>query len=392
MISMPEKYTKLLNGLILTPAGILRDAHLLFSEGKIVEISRRNTEVAGAREIDVQGRYIAPGCIDLHVHGGGGHDFTEGTPEAFHAAARAHARYGTTAIYPTLAASPREVFDRAIQTCETLMHNPGKGARILGLHLEGNYLNPLMRGAQNPAFLYPPRPEEYREILERSHCVKRWSAAPELEGALEFGRYASRRGVVVSIAHTTATFPQVRAALEAGYRHVTHFYNAMTGVHRRGMLKEEGTIESVYLTDELSVELVGDGIHVPPTLLQLVCKMLGPGRIALVTDAMLAAACPDVGVEMYGGKVILEDGVCKLADRSAIAGSIATMNRTIRTMTQQAGVSLGDAVRMASESPAVILGVADRKGSLSKGKDADIIVFDSDINVWMTIVEGGIIC
>jgi N-acetylglucosamine-6-phosphate deacetylase len=381
-------YTKIVNGRILTPSGILRNAYLLFSEeGKIVDVSRRNIEIAGAKIINARGMYIAPGCIDIHVHGGGGHDFLEATPEAFLAAARAHARYGTTAIYPTLAAAPADVFRRAIAACESVMYDPGEGARIMGLHLEGNYLNPLMRGAQDPACLYPPRPEEYRGMLEGSRCVKRWSAAPELEGALEFGRYASGRGVVVSIAHTTATWPQVKAAWEAGYRHVTHFYNAMTGVHRRGEFKEEGTIESVYLTDGLSVELVGDGIHVPPSILQLVYRIMGVERIALVTDAMLAAACPDAG-EMYGGRVILEDGVCKLADRSAIAGSIATMSGVIRTLTQQADVCLTDAVRMASESPAAILGIGDRKGSLSKGKDADIILFDSDINVLTVIVEG----
>lgn len=373
---MKNTYTKLLNGPILTPEGILRDAHLLFSEGKIVEISRRNTEIDGAQIIDARGHYIAPGCIDIHVHGGGGHDFTEATPEAFYAAATAHARYGTTAIYPTLAASPREVFDRATSACETIMNAPRTGARILGLHLEGNYLNPLMRGAQDPAFLYPPRPEEYAGMLERSRCIKRWSAAPELEGALDFGRYATRRGVLVSIAHTAAGYPQLKAALEAGYRHVTHFYNAMTGVHRAGGFKREGTIESVYLMkDELTVEVVADGVHVPPAILQLVFQLMGAGRVALVTDAMLPAACPETGL-IYGGRVIVEDGVCKLADRSAIAGSIATMNRTIRTMTQQAGVPLPEAVRMASQTPAEIMHIDDRKGSLAPGKDADIILFD----------------
>jgi N-acetylglucosamine-6-phosphate deacetylase len=386
---MKNTYTQLINGQIITPEGVLRDAHLLFSEGKIVEISSRNAAVEGAQIIDARGHYIAPGCIDIHVHGGGGHDFTEATPEAFYASTCAHARYGTTAIYPTLAASPREVFDRAIQTCERIMNEPGDGARIMGLHLEGNYLNPLMRGAQNSAFIYPPLPEEYREILAHSHCIKRWSAAPELDGALAFGRYATGQGVLVSLAHTTAAYSQVKAALEAGYRHVTHFYNAMTGVHRAGEFKHEGTIESIYLmSDELTVELVGDGIHVPPVLLQLVYKIMGSRRIALVTDSMLAAACPEESGEMYGGRVIIEDGVCKLADRSAIAGSIATMNRTIRTMTQQAGVPLAEAVRMASETPATIMRINDRKGSLAPGKDADIIVFDSDINVRTTIIEG----
>jgi N-acetylglucosamine-6-phosphate deacetylase len=389
---MKQTYTKLINGRIITPEGILHDAHLLFSEGKIVEISSRNTDIEGAQIIDARGLYIAPGCIDVHVHGGGGHDFAEATPEAFYAVACAHAQYGTTAIYPTLAASPREVFDRAIQTCETVMHEPGAGARIMGLHLEGNYLNPLMRGAQDGDCLYPPRPEEYGDILAHSRCIRRWSASPELEGALTFGRYATERGVLVSLAHTTADYPQVKAALQAGYRHVTHFYNAMTGVHREGEFKREGTIESIYLmSDALTVELVGDGIHVPPPILQLVYKIMGSRRMALVTDSMSAAALPQGSNEIYGGRVIIEDGVCKLADRSALAGSIATMNRTIRTMTQMAGIPLVEAVRMASETPAEIMRIHDRKGSLSPGKDADIILFDADIHVLTTIVEGKIV-
>jgi N-acetylglucosamine-6-phosphate deacetylase len=394
---MKNTYTKLLNGRIITPAGIVRDAHIIFSEGKIIEISSRNTEIEGAQIIDAQGHYVAPGCIDIHVHGGGGHDFTEATPEAFRAAAEAHAVHGgTTAIYPTLAAAPRKVFEQAMQTCNAVMNMPERngGARIMGLHLEGNYLNPVMRGAQDPACIYPPRPDEYHDLLRGSdHCIRRWSAAPELEGAHDFGRYATARGVLVSLAHTTAGYPQVKAAFDAGYRHVTHFYNAMTGVHREGVFKREGTIESVYLMDDaLTVELVADGIHVPPSILQLVYKIMGAGRIALVTDSMLAAACPGGIDEIYGGRVIVEDGVCKLADRSAIAGSIATMNQTIRNMTQQAGVPLADAVRMASETPATIMRINDHKGSLAQGKDADIIIFDSDINILSVIIEGRIIC
>ncbi|MDR1918672.1 MAG: N-acetylglucosamine-6-phosphate deacetylase [Tannerellaceae bacterium] len=387
---MKTTYTKLVNGQIIRPEGILRDGYILLADGKIAEISRQNIEVEGAQIIDARGNYIAPGCIDLHVHGGGGCDFTEASPEAFYAVSRAHAQHGTTALYPTLAAAPREVFEQAIRSCEAVMDKPEQGARILGLHLEGNYLNPLMRGAQDPACIYPPRPEEYRELLEHSHCIKRWSAAPELEGALAFGRYATQKGVLVSLAHTKAGYPLLKAAFDAGYRHVTHFYNAMSGVHKEGGFKREGTIESVFLMDELTVELVGDGIHVPPAILRLVHKIMGAGRIALVTDSMSAAACPGM-TEMYGGRVIVEDGVCKLADRSAIAGSLATMSHAMRTMTQQAGVSLEEAVRMASETPAAIMRIAERKGSLTKGKDADIIIFDQGINVLATIVEGRIV-
>jgi N-acetylglucosamine-6-phosphate deacetylase len=388
---MKHPYTKLLNGSVITPAGILRDGCVLLSEGKIVEIANRNIEVEGAQIIDVRGNYIAPGCIDIHAHGGGGHDFTEAVPGAFYAVARAHARHGTTALYPTLAASAPETFDKAIRTCEAVMDTPGEGARIMGLHLEGNYLNPVMRGAQNLAYLTVPDPAYYRALLASSHCIKRWSAAPELEGALAFGQYATAQGVLVSLAHTTAGYPLVKAAFEAGYRHVTHFYNAMTGVHREGMFKQEGTIESVYLMrDKLTVELVSDGIHVPPSILQLVYGLFGAGRIALVTDSMAPAACSGM-TEIYNGQVIVENGVCMLADRSAIAGSIATMDHAIRVLTEQGGASLPDAVRMASETPAAIMHIDDRKGSLVKGKDADIIVFDAGIHVMMTLVEGRVV-
>jgi N-acetylglucosamine-6-phosphate deacetylase len=355
-----------------------------------VEVSNQNIDVADATIIDARGHYMAPGCIDIHVHGGGGHDFLEATPEAFYAATTAHARGGTTAIYPTLAAAPVETFKRAIRNCEAVMDSPNGGARIMGLHFEGNYLNPLMAGAQDREMLSLPDPEEYRELLESTHCIRRWSAAPELKGALDFGRYADARGVVVSLAHTTANYPQVKAAVEAGYRHVTHFYNAMTGVHKEGIFKHEGVIEAVYLMkDALTVELVGDGIHVPPAILLLVYQLVGAERIALVTDSMSTAGCPE-GTELYGGRMIIEDGVCKLADRSAIAGSVATMSRTIRVMTE-AGIPLCEAVRMASLTPATIMRTADSKGSLARGKDADIIFFDSEINVVATFVEGQLV-
>jgi N-acetylglucosamine-6-phosphate deacetylase len=286
----------------------------------------------------------------------------------------------------------QDTYDRAISTCEAILDAPKQGARIMGLHLEGNYLNPSMLGAQDPAFISLPDPDVYGEMLNRTRCIKRWTAAPELEGALAFGRYATERGVLVSVGHTTADYPRMKAAVDAGYRHITHFYNAMTGVHKQGEFKHEGAIESVYLLrDRLTVELVGDGIHVPPALMRLVYELMGPERVAMVTDSMMAAACPGRVAEMYGGRVIIEDGVCKLADRSAIAGSIATMSRTIRVLTEQVGIPLLEAVRMASGTPARIMGIDNRKGTLEKGKDADIILFDSDIRVLATFVEGKLV-
>lgn len=387
---MKNNYKKLINGQIVTPSGILRNHSLIISDNTIAEITDNNIEIDTCEIIDAKGNYIAPGCIDIHLHGGNGHDFTEGTPEAFHAIAKAHAQYGMTAIYATLAASPRETFENAIRACEEVMVNPKDGARIMGLHLEGNYLNKAMCGGQDPDCLYNPDPQEYQELLASTSCIKRWSASPELPGAMEFGRYATERGVLVSLAHTVADYPIVKVAFDAGYTHATHFYNAMAGVHKDREFKHEGTIESIYLMDGMTVELVTDGIHVPPVILELVHKFIGPERIALVTDSMFAAAFSG-SVEGIDNRIIVEDGVGKLADRSALASSIATADRLIRTIVQMANVPLPDAIRMTSETPAKIMNIADKKGALEKGKDADIIIFDSDINVLTTIVEGSVV-
>lgn len=387
---MKNKYKKLINGQVITPSGILRNHSLIISGNTIAEITDNNIEIDNCEIIDAKGNYIAPGCIDIHLHGGNGFDFTAGTPEAFYTIAQAHAQYGMTAIYATLAAAPRKTFEQAIHACEEVMTHPKDGARIMGLHLEGNYLNKIMCGGQDPNCLYNPDPQEYKELLAMTHCIKRWSASPELPEAMEFGRYATEQGVLVSLAHTVADYPIVKAAFDAGYTHATHFYNAMTGVHKDREFKHEGTIESIYLMDGMTVELVTDGIHVPPAILKLVYKLMGSERIALVTDSMFAAAFSG-SVEGIDSRIIVEDGVGKLADRSALASSVATADRLIRTIVQMAGVPLTDAIRMTSETPAKIMHIADKKGTLEKGKDADIILFDSDINVFTTIVEGKVV-
>lgn len=380
----------LINGKILTPSGWMENGLLRIENGVIAEITTINREDPDARIIDVQGNYIAPGCIDMHVHGGAGHDFLEATPEAFRRIAEAHARYGTTTLYPTLAVAPPATFYRAFEAFRLVVQGePYAGASMPGIHLEGNYLNPRYKGAQDPRYIGSPRPEEYRALLD-SGCIERWSAAPELEGALSFAREASGRGAVVSLAHTEADYRQVKAAFEAGFTHTTHFYNAMPGIHKQREFKREGTVESVYLIDGLSVEVIADGVHLPPPVLQLVHKIKGTERTALVTDCCAAGAGAS-GARCFDPRVIIEDGVAKLSDRSALAGSIATADRLIRTLVQQTDIPLRDALRMASETPARIMGIDHRKGTLEKGKDADIIVFNEAIAIQWTIVEGRVV-
>ena len=369
--------TQLINARILTPQGWLKDGSVLIRDGKILEVTNCDLAVIGAQLIDVKGMYVLPGGVEIHAHGGGGRDFMECTEDAFRGAVQTHMKYGTTSIFPTLSSSTVPMIEQAAETCTRMMAE--KDSPILGLHLEGHYLNMAMAGGQMPENIKNPDPNEYIPIVENWHCIKRWDAAPELPGAMQFGKYITGKGILASVAHTQAEFEDIRTAYEAGYTHATHFYNAMPGFHKRREYKYEGTVESIYLMDDMTVEVVADGIHVPPTILRLVYKIKGVERMCAITDALACAASDNK--EAFDPRVIIEDGVCKLADHSALAGSVATMDRLIRTMVQKADIPLADAVRMVSETPARIMNVYDRKGSLQKGKDADIIVMDEDLMI-----------
>lgn len=391
---MEDTLIQIVNGKVITPQGVDRQARLVLKAGSIAEITREQGGVEGAQTIDAQGAYVAPGCIDTHLHGGDGHDFTEATPEAFRAIAYAHATQGVTTLYPTLAVAPTTVFRQAIKACETVVSQPYEGARIEGLHLEGNYINPLLKGGQDERFIQLPDPAEYQELLESTRLIKRWTAAPELPGALEFARYAHSKGILVSLGHTAADYPTVKRAYEAGFTHATHFYNAMSGVHKQREYKHEGTIESVYLVQEMTVELVADGIHVPPAILRLVCAFKGIDRISLISDAMAAAACLRPEHLRLDPRMIVEDGVCKLADRSALTGSIASGIRLIQVMAEKAEIPVADCVRMAATNPARLMSINDRKGSIEQGKDADLILFDENFrlqSVWIGGKQLGIL-
>lgn len=370
--------TQIINARILTPQGWLKDGSVIIRDNKILEVTNCDLAVVGATVVDAKGMYVVPGGIEMHVHGGGGRDFQEGEEEAFRVACAAHAKYGTTSIFPTLSSSTIPMIEKAVDTCQKLMAEPD--SPILGLHLEGHYLNPNKAGAQMPECIKNPDPNEYIPIVENSPCLARWDAAPEMPGAIQFGKYCSEKGVLPSIGHTAAEYNDVKAAYEAGFTHVTHFYNAMPGFHNKGEYKYEGTVESVYLMDDMTVEVVADGIHVPPTIMRMCYKIKGVERMALITDALAVAAAGD-DAQAFDPRVVIEDGVCKLADRSALAGSIATMDRLIRTAVQQAEIPLEDACRMVSETPAHIMRCYDRKGSLSRGKDADILILDKELNV-----------
>lgn len=392
---MKGNFLKISNGNIITPYRLLPQGTILIEDGMITAVSDRDLEAEGADIIDAKGHYVAPGFVDIHVHGGGGHDFMDGTEAAFLSIAETHAQYGTTAMLPTTLTSTKEELLHTLELYETAHQKNTRGAQFLGLHLEGPYLAMSQRGAQDPRYIRNPDPDEYRDVLSRSASVKRWSAAPELEGALAFGRYLRSKGVLAAVAHTDAVYEEVLEAVENGFTLATHFYSAMSGVTRRNAFRFAGVIESAYLIDEVDVEMIADGVHLPAPLLKLIYKIKGPDKIALITDAMRAAGMPPgeslLGSIHNGIRVIVEDGVAKLPDRTSFAGSVATADRLVRTLINTADIPLLEAVKMATATPARILGIGDKKGSLAAGKDADIVVFDSNIAVQMTLVGGKVV-
>ncbi len=387
--------TLIINGKVIT-GGEVFASNVVLKNGLVDYVGPEMPQVSdGDQVIDAMGCFVSPGFIDMHTHGAGGADFMDCTVEAYLTAARTHAVHGTTLLYPTTLTSTNELLFASFDTYKKAVELNVEGARFGGMHLEGPYFNEMFAGAQDPRYLRNPRPEEYNEILDRCPDLVRWSFAPELEGAKEFAAELRRRGIVASIGHTNATFQECDSAYKAGADLMTHFYSCMSTVSRRKAYRYAGTVEYGYIQDGMNIEIIADGIHVPKDLLHLLLKIKGVERISLVTDSMRAAGMPE-GPSILGGladgqEVIVEDGVAKLMDRTAFAGSVATADRLIRTMVSIAGCSMADAVRMMTENPARVMGMSDRKGSLKPGYDADVVIFDEDVNIRNTIIEGKII-
>lgn len=393
---MNREIIEISNGQIITPGGIITNGSILIKDGKIIEVSDRLSGISDVLSINARGEYVSPGFIDLHVHGGGGSDFMDGDVQSFLTVAATHARFGTTSLMPTTLTSKKKDLITTFENYKKAISLNKSGAQFIGLHLEGPYFAMEQRGAQDPRYIRDPDPEEYNELLSSfGHLIRRWTAAPELPGAIEFVRQLKKYGILASIGHTDAVYDDAVKAFDNGYTLVTHLYSGMLGVTRRNAFRYAGMVESAFLIDEMDVEAIADGIHLPPPLLRLIYKNKGAEHIALVTDAMRGAGMPEgesiLGGEKTGLKVIIEDGVAKLPDRSSFAGSVATTDRLLRTMVQQAKIPLIESVKMMTETPARIAGINNKKGSLVIGKDADIIIFDDQITIGKTLVGGKII-
>ena len=387
--------TAIVNGRLVLPYGV-REGSILIEDGRIADVTiGQSPSPSDAEVIDAGGRYVSPGFIDMHTHGAGGYDFMDGTVDDIYGACRAHLEHGTTTILPTSMTSTKESLFDFIGLFNSVELVKDGCSEILGLHLEGPYFAASQCGAQDPRYLRNPSPDEYERVLEMTDRIRRWSFAVELPGSDRFLSVLKKHGILSSAAHTDADCHQIFNAFANGVELMTHFYSCMATVRRVNAYRVAGAIEAGYLLDDMYVEIIADGCHLPPELLKLIYKVKGSDRICLITDSMRAAGMPDgeywLGQIGKGVKCIKEDGVAKLPDRSAFAGSVATTDRLMRNMVKLADVPLYEAVKMATLVPAHLLRVDDRKGVLAEGRDADILIFDDNVDISGIILRGKII-
>lgn len=384
------------NARVILPDRVLDFGQVSVKDGIIQAVGEDLQSFGGqetARVIDCGGRYLSPGFLDTHCHGGGGADFMDGRAEDIVTAARAHLKHGTTGICPTtLTCSDQELFaffdcyEQAAAVKDCMPH-------LLGIHLEGPYFCASQAGAQPPRYLASPSRDHYMEILRRGkgHIVK-WSIAPELPGAMELGDELAARGIAALMGHSDARLATAVEAMDHGYGQLTHFYSGMSTIVRENGHRKLGLVEAGYLLDDLSLEIIADGIHLPPELLKLILKLKDHDRICLVTDSMRGADMPDgpslLGSLAHGVSVIIKDGIANMPSFDCFAGSVATTDRLVRTMTAKAGLPMWEAVKMASLNPAVFLGIDDKYGSIEPGKSADLLIFDEEVHISSVYVSG----
>ena len=379
---------QIVNANIVLPDGVLAGGVCAFTDG-IIDYVGTEPQADAVTVCDAGGDWLLPGFVDIHCHGGDGFDFMDASPDEMRRISRFHLRHGTTTLLATTMTDRMEAIEQALDRFTSLGEDR---LTLYGVHLEGPWLNPAQCGAQDTAKMALPDANKLLALVKKYPFIKRVSAAPELPGGMELGEVGKEAGLIMSAAHTDADFDQMTAAVERGYSLMTHLYSGMVMTTRKNLYRVAGAVEAGLYDDRLTVELIADGRHLPPALLQFAYKCKSADRICLVTDAMRGAGLPEgtetkLGAMADGMDVIIEDGIAKLADRSSFAGSVATADRLLRTMHLQAGIALAEVSKMLSATPARVLGCSDR-GMIEPGKRADLVLLDDKFYVTTTFWEG----
>lgn len=378
-------------GKIVLKDRICECGSVLIENGRIAAVNEPAPK--DAEIVDAHGGYILPGFIDLHVHGGGGADFMDCEPGCIQAAAKAHCQHGTTALLPTTMTCADEVLEKMIGCYLEAVKAPTGGAQLLGLHLEGPFFSSKNKGAQPVGEQRIPTREFLEHIIDLAQGhILRWDEAPELPNTDVFAQVMKEHGIMASIAHTGAVADQANAAFDMGFSHITHFYSATTTGQKINGIVYSGVNEATLLRDDITIELICDGRHIPKEHMLLAYRIKGADKIALITDAMRAAGTnvthSILGAKNGGVPVVIKDDVAQLPDFSFYAGSVGTMDRALRVAHVQYGIPLVDVSRMLSLTPAKLSRCADRKGSLEVGKDADVVVMDENFQIRSVYVLG----
>ncbi len=373
------------NGKIISDNKITIGKNLYIENEKILCVTNETKKADIV--IDAKGNYVSPGFIDLHCHGGGGYEFVDSTKKTLINACEIHLKNGTTTLYPTVSAYDFHETDKALENIEK--YKKFTSVNILGAHLEGPYFSKKQAGAQLSEFIKNPDKKEYEMLYEKhKNIIKRWSYAPELCGVGEFLEFLNKNNIIASMGHTDAEYSDIKTAYQNGCRLVTHLYSCTSSIKRKDGFRILGVNECAYLFDDMYVEAIADGCHLPVELLQLIYKLKGSDKICLVTDSIRFGGLDKIeNTDKY--PYFIEDGVAKLNDRSGFAGSIATTNMLLR-ICKKADIPIESAVKMITEVPAKIMGL-NTKGSIKENYDGDVVIFDNNVNIKKVIVNGKII-